>query len=304
MHSTWIKYLNIYHTILELTCVFIALSIFMSVWFLYNRNSVSCNILGFGYLVIAIFDVLHTFYYLKLNLASNSYFDLSTRFWILGRLTEAIVLLLSVQLVRIKFSKWINLFITLGIALGIFYFVVTYHNYLPVLLTDQGVTPIKVVQECGIICLYLISLYKIKDKINYEGAITYRYIFIALLMSISSEFCFTLYTSVNSISWTIGHILKIISYYFLFKGIFISSIVYPYEQLEVEHKNLEKTAKELKYTSKTLNGLLDALPIAVKEHDLSGRVRFVNKKFEELFACDRNDLYGLTKEGFKKASKD
>lgn len=300
MHNTWVKYLNIYHTILELTCIFIALSIFMSVWFIYNRNSVSCNILGFGYLAIAVFDILHTFYHLKLNLASNSYFDLSTRFWILGRLTEAIVLLLSVQSVRIKFSKWTNLFITLSIALGISYFVVIYHDYLPILLTEHGVTPIKVALEYGIICLYLISLYKIKDKINYEGAITYRYIFISLLMSSSSEFCFTLYTSVSSISWTIGHILKITSYYFLFKGIFISSIVYPYEQLGVEHKNLEKTAKELKYTSETLNDLLDALPIAVKEQDTSGKVRYVNKKFEELLACDRNDLYGLTEEEVEK----
>lgn len=300
MHDIWIKYLNMYHTILELTCVFIALSIFMSVWFIYNRNSVSCNILGLGYLAVAIFDILHTFYHLKLNLVPNSYFDLSTRFWILGRLTEAIVLLLSVQLVRIKFSKWTNLFITLGIVLGIFYFVVIYHDYLPILLTSTGVTPIKVMLEYGIICLYLISLYKIKNKISCEEVITYRYIFISLLMSISSEFCFTLYTSVNSISWTIGHILKITSYYFLFKGIFISSIVYPYEQLEVEHKNLEETAKELKYTSETLNDLLDALPIAVKEQDASGKVRYVNKKFEELLACDRNDLYGLSEEEVQK----
>jgi cytochrome c oxidase subunit IV len=28
MHNTWIKYLQVYHTILELICVFIAMSIF------------------------------------------------------------------------------------------------------------------------------------------------------------------------------------------------------------------------------------------------------------------------------------
>ncbi|MFL0197061.1 MASE3 domain-containing protein [Clostridium sp. WILCCON 0269] len=296
IHNTWIESLDIYHTILELICVFIAMAIFVSVWFLYNRNSVSCNVLGLGYLAIGIFDILHTFYFLKLNLVSSSYFDLSTKFWILGRLTEAAVLLLSVQLVSLKLNKWINLLVVLGTTLGISCFIVIYGNHLPVLLTSQGVTPLKMMLEYGIICLYAISLYKIKDKLDCRGVITYKYIFISLLMSISSEFCFTIYTSVDSISWTVGHILKITSYFFLFRGIFISIIVYPYNQLEAGHKNLEETTKKLKYTSETLSDLLDALPIAVKEHDLSGRVKYVNKKFEELFGCGRDELYGLTEE--------
>lgn len=300
IHNIVIKYLNVYYTVLELTCVFIALSIFISVWYLYNRNSVSYNVLGFGFLAVAIFDVLHILYYLNLNLAHNQHFDISSKFWVMGRATESIVLFLSMGLVRIKLKKWISLFITLSVAIGVFYFVVVYNDYLPILLTNHGATPIKIILECGIICMYMMSLYAIKDKIYYEGVITYKYIFIALLMSISTEFCFTLYTTVNSISWTIGHILKVISYYFLFKGIFISTILYPYEQLETEHKNLEKTTKELKYTSETLKDLLDALPIAVKEYDLNGKVRYVNKRFEGLFACNRDELYGLTEEEFSK----
>lgn len=298
IHNTVVKYLKVYCTVLELTCVFIALSIFISVWYLYNRNSVSYNVLGFGFLAVAIFDILHILYYLNLNLAHNQHFDISSKFWILGRATESIVLFLSMGLVRIKLKKWISLFITLSVALGVSYFVVFYNDYLPILLTNHGATPAKIILECGIICMYIMSLYAMKDKIYYEGVITYKYIFIALLMSISTEFCFTLYTTVNSISWTIGHILKVISYYFLFKGIFISTILYPYEQLETEHKNLEKTTKDLKHTSETLKDLFDALPIAVKEYDLNGKVRYVNKRFEGLFGCNRDELYGLTEEEF------
>lgn len=300
IHNTVVKYLNVYYTVLELTCVFIALSIFISVWYLYNRNSVSYNVLGFGFLAVAIFDVLHIFYYLNLNSACDLYLDICSKFWVLGRAAESIVLFLSIGLVRIKLKKWISLFITFSIVLGVSCFVVVYNDYLPILLTNHGVTPIKIILECGVICMYAMSLYAIKDKIDYEGVITYKYIFISLLMSISTEFCFTLDTTVNSISWTIGHILKVTSYYFLFKGIFISTILYPYEQLETEHKNLEKTTKELKYTSETLKDLLDALPIAVEEYDLNGKVRYVNKRFEGLFACNRDELYGLTEEEFSK----
>lgn len=298
VHNIFIRYLDIYHTVLELVCVFIALSIFISVWHLYNRNPVSCNILGFGFLAVAIFDSLHIFYHLKLNLTQDLYLDFSTKFWILGRATEAIGLLVSVQVTISKLKKWTKLFITLVLILGVCCFLFIYGDYLPILLTNQGVTPVKVMLEYVIISLYVMSLYKVKDKINYKEVITYKYIFISLLMSVSSEVCFTLYTSVNSISWTFGHILKITSYYFLFKGIFISTIVYPYEQLEIEHGSLEKATKELKYTSETLSDLLDALPIAVKEYDVNGKIRYINKRFEELFQCNRRDLCGLTEEEF------
>jgi hypothetical protein len=73
LHTTLIKYLDIYHTVLELICVFISLSLFFSVWVTYHKSSVKQNILGFGYLLVAAFDTLHTFYYLKLDLNVNSY---------------------------------------------------------------------------------------------------------------------------------------------------------------------------------------------------------------------------------------
>lgn len=300
IHDIVAKYSDIYHTVIGLVCVFIALLIFISVWYLYTRNSTSCNILGFGFLAVAIFDVFHIFYHLKLNLSPASYLELSTRFWILSRFVEAMALLLYLQVVPIKLKKWTSLLITLSTSLGIVYFIVGYSDYFPTLLTNRGDIHVIVILEYTVVCLYIISLYKAKDKIGYEGLITYRYIFISLLMVVVSEFCFILNTSVNSISWTLGHILKIEHYYFLFKGIFISTILYPYEQLETEHKNLVKTTKELKYTSETLNDLFDALPIAVKDYDLNGKIRYVNKRFEELFECSRADLYGLTREEFLK----
>jgi PAS domain S-box-containing protein len=285
-HNSWIKYLNVYHTILELTCVFIALSIFISVWFTYNRKEPANHTLGFGFLAVAIFDAFHTFYFLKLNVAAAAYYDLSTRYWILGRLCEAIVLYISIRVVNPKFNKWINLLVTLISTFGLSYFIIAYHNYLPILLTEQGVTPIKVFLEYLIIFIYFLCIWNLGGKINYKGIITYKYIFISLLISASSEFCFTLYGSVNQISWTAGHVLKIISYFFLLRGVFISTVTYPFERLEVEHKRVNAL-------SETLNDILDTLPMAVFKYDLDAKIKYVNKKFEELSGCRREELIGL-----------
>jgi PAS domain S-box-containing protein len=286
-HNSWVKYLNLYHTILELICVFIALSMFMSVWFTYKRNEPASYVLGFGYLIVAIFDALHTFYHLKLNLTAEGYFDLSTRYWISGRLGEAIVLYISIRAIKPKLNKYLQLLITLVCAFGISYIMTAYHDYLPILLNEQGVTPIKVYLEYFIIFIYFISLWKLRNKLNNKGIITYKYIFISLLMSASSEFCFTLYSSVNEISWTVGHVLKIASYFYLLRGVFISTITYPYERLEIEHKRVNAL-------SETLNDILDTLPMAVLKHSLDAKVEYVNKKFEELFGCRREEVLGMT----------
>lgn len=286
-HNSWVNNLNTYHTILESICVFIAGSMFIAVWFTYNPKIPSNFILGFGYLAVAIFDAFHAFYFLRLNLTAETYFDSSTRFWILGRLSEAIIIYISIRKTTPKSNKYVNLFITLTCAFGLSYLLVACHDFLPVLLNDKGVTPIKVVLEYLIILIYLAGLLKLKDRIHDRGIITYKYIFLSVLMSASSEFFFTLYSSVNSPAWTLGHFLKITSYFYLLKGVFISTVTYPYEMLKIENKK----ANDL---SQTLNDILDTLPMAVLKYGLNSKVEYVNKKYEDLFGCRREKLIGLT----------
>jgi PAS domain S-box-containing protein len=296
VHNKWVQYLEVYHTVLELACIFIAVSIFFCIWYIFEWSTVSNNILGFGYLVVAIFDMLHTFCFLKLDLTAGSYFDLSTRYWILGRLAEAITMFLTINAFKVKGNKQIKLLITLTAAFGIAYFVVKFHGYLPVLLTEEGLTPAKVILEYVVISIYGYSLYKAQDKLKDKNTITYKYIFLSLLLSLSSELSFTMYSSVQSFIWTTGHVLKIIAYYYIFKGIIISCITFPYKRLEVERDNLEVANKELNEITETLNDIMDALPIGVQTYDDKGKVKYINKKYEELLKCYKKDVYGLSSE--------
>jgi PAS domain S-box-containing protein len=294
VNQSWVENINIYHTFFEAACVFISLSIFTSIWYTYDKSGDENHILCFGFLVVSIFNMLHTYYYLKLDLASYTYFDLSTRFWIVGRLTEAIVILMVINSTKTIFSKYSSLAVALGISFGFAYFMVKYHDYLPVLLTVEGVTPTKVFLEYIVIAIYIVSLYLLRDKVGKKGVINYRYIIIFLLLSISSELCFTMYRSIYNLVWILGHILKIFSYFHLFKGIFISAVIYPYTQLEVEHKKLEAINQEISNMSNTMEDILDALPIAVQKYDSYGKLKYTNKKFEELLQFDRKEIENLS----------
>ncbi|HEY9062005.1 MAG TPA: MASE3 domain-containing protein [Pseudobacteroides sp.] len=299
LHTVLIKYLDIYHSALELSCVFISISTFFAAWFTYNNGTTGIYILGFGYLAVALFDALHTLFYFKLNLNSHSFFDLSTWYWVLGRFAEAVILLLSVQSFRIRLNKWLALCITLIIASGVSVFCIVYHDYLPILLTEQGITQVKLIMEIVIMSILMLAVYFTKNKVSGTGIVTYKYIFVSLILTISAEFCFVLYITVESTIWTIGHVLKIASYFYLFKGIYISTVTYPYENLEDEHIKLDNAYKKLdeahiqiKTITENLNSTLDALPIAVLKCGFDRRIIYVNRMFEDVLACDRNKLYG------------
>jgi PAS domain S-box-containing protein len=294
VQNSWTNHINLYHTILEIACVFIALSIFTSIWYTCDQSHDSNHILGFGYLTVAIFDALHAYYHLKLDLTTISYFDLSTRFWILGRLTEAVTILMVVTSCKIFISKYINILIMLGFAAGVSYFVVTYHDVLPFLLTAQGVTPFKKFLEYAVIAIYIISLLNMKDKLHHKGRINYQYIFMSLLLSICAEVFFATYILISNISWTLGHILKIISYFYLFKGSFISMVIYPYIELEEEHKKLEIKNREICHMSDTMKDLLDALPIGIQNYDSKGKLKYTNKRFTELLQCCEDKVTDLS----------
>jgi len=111
----WKKNLILLHTSFELICVFTAMVIFVIVWYVYNSTSCRNQIIGFGFLVVAIFDTLHTLYFVPLNYAPQTYFDLSARYWMLGRFAEAIALLYSLA---IKFKGGLNKYIVLLFTLG------------------------------------------------------------------------------------------------------------------------------------------------------------------------------------------
>lgn len=63
IYPFWNKYLYMAHSILEALCISIAFSTFIVAWVTFERNSYKNRIIGFSYLIVAVFDLLHTFYY-------------------------------------------------------------------------------------------------------------------------------------------------------------------------------------------------------------------------------------------------
>lgn len=288
--TLWKRDMYLFHTILELTCIFISLATFMLIWNTYEKTLNLNHFIGFGFLSVAIFNLFHTYYFLNAQTSNQVCSDLTARYWMIGRLIEAIVLaIVSLKIKITKIDKWIGFIFTIFLSFGTSIIIMYFPDVLPVMMSKEGATPSKIALEYVIIILTIVSVYNLKDNLSNKNIISYRNIFMALLIIIPSELIFASFKVLTPFYSAYGHVLKILFYYYFYKAVFVSTITYPYERLE-DNKN------KLKHLSENLSDLLDALPIAILMYDDTGRLEYINKKFEEIFVCNRDKLYGCFSE--------
>lgn len=276
----WLKNTAIVHTGLELVCVLIAFSIFLVGWETFRFNLPISQLFGFGFLIVAICDIFHTYFFPPLNLYPASITDLGTRFWIFGRLAEgAVTLILSYKLFRKNVNRRIGLEISIGVALIIGYLLSTIPNLLPPLIVQNAVTPTKVALEYVVILLFAISLFNLRLEINERGVIIYKYLFLAAILAIAAELSFTLFRSITSFYNIFGHTLKISCYLFYWKGIFASAITYPFTELGKHDAKISK--------------VLNELPSGLTFYNRDFQLLFANRRALEMFDCDPEELMGV-----------
>lgn len=181
------------HTILEGFSIFVALGIFVVTWFTFEQTNDNQELfLGVSFLLIAIIDFCHTISFQGMPFFNEAHYDESTKFWVLGRFTEAAVFILMPHIYKI--GKYILL---LGVMLlsGTIFVIINYYYYLlPVLLIkDVGLTPLKIGLEYFIIGLLIWAAYIYWQKYKYSMNKSYLGINMGLIFAIFSELCFTIY---------------------------------------------------------------------------------------------------------------
>lgn len=269
------------HSALEGACISVAVFTFLIMWQNYERSSNINQIVGFGFLLVGIFDFLHTYFYPSLNHHPLGYNDISSRYWVLGRITEAVILLLgTLNIFEGPKKRSVGLIITIVIGLTVSYVIYARQDWFPVLLTNNGgVTTVKIIIEYFIIGLFLLNLLLLYSKIKTEEYLTEKYLFVALIIAVPAEICFASYHSLTSFDFTFGHILKVVYYLFLYKGLFASTVTHPYIYYET---------------------ILNELPIGIINYDRHEKIRFVNNEAARLIGVNPSEIIGLSAFVFEK----
>lgn len=279
--TIWNDNIDLTHTILELTSICIGVATFSVIWNIKKAENSINNVLGFGFLIVSVFDLMHTYYYKFVIMNSITKGELSIRYWILARIIEGLILVIfSYKTYSVKINKYAVLTGTILITSFLLYILHLQSEWIPDLYDSNGVTETKIMLECLVILMAILALYKLRNNLQKENIIRVKYLYLCIILIIPCEISFTLFKNPDSFFVVFGHVIKIFSYYFLYKAIFQSLIYYPYEKLTDNNE--------------MLSDILNAIPISILTYNSENKVGFVNKKLEELSKYPKEKFIGLS----------
>lgn len=236
------------HTILEFSSIVVSFSVFIIAWYgnkqAHNKQN---TIICLTFLMVVILDFAHTLSYNGMpNFLSPNSVNKASTYWILSRFISAGGLFWASQTSPFDNGKWTSLpFLvtpTLVVTLLLTGLVAYYPHLFPSMFIEgQGQTLIKIFAEYVIISLNLSAIFafnRYREKDNNSVSLLQ----VAVLFTVFSELAFTLYFSAYDIFNLLGHILKIIAYYFILQALFVSSLHKPYQELLKAKEQIQKLA--------------------------------------------------------------
>lgn len=234
----------LFHSLAEGFSIVIAFSIFMIAW---NARRLFKNsyllFIGIAYLFIGGIDFLHLLAYKGMGVFEGYGSNLATQLWIAGRYMEAFSLLFATFFFHRRLFPRIT-FLVYGLFTGLLLTSIFYWRIFPdCFIEGLGLTPFKIYSEYAI-CLILLAAIGllIRNSKAFDRKVL-RLLIASIAVTVAQELAFTTYLSVYGPSNMIGHLLKIISFYLIYKAISETSLVSPWNLL---YRDLKQSEDELR----------------------------------------------------------
>ena len=229
----------LFHTLVELLTISFAFTIFLLIW---NSRTIIYNeyikIVGIAYVICACMDLVHMMAFKGMNIFTGYDANLPTQVWIAARYLQALALVTAPFAIRrpLRFeviSACLALAGTL-IALTIF------NGIFPDCYREGiGLTAFKITSEYVIVALIILSIVLLRRIRNLFDDAIYKLLIASSLLFVCAELAFTAYIGVYDFANMIGHILKLASFYLVYRAIFVTAIRDPFSLVFKELKQKE-----------------------------------------------------------------
>jgi PAS domain S-box-containing protein len=237
---------------------------------------------------VAALDLLHTLSFSGLSLFQNDS-NLPTQLWIAARYMESLSFIAAFFfLKRKKMLRGDSVFLLfLVISLAITLFVFYWRVFPDAFIEGSGLTEFKISSEYLISFFFLVSfglLYSNRRLFDPRFA---QFLMLSLSVKIASEVFFSHYASVTDLSMLMGHLLKVLSFFLLYKAIIEIALIDPYNVL----------FRDLKQSEQKYRDLVDNSLVGIYRADLEGNYLYVNEAMAEMFEFETPEA--MIREGGK-----
>ena len=280
----------LFHGIVEVFSIVIACAIFMFAW---NARRIMDNpyfvYIGIAFLFVGCLDFFHTLAYPGMNVLQRSDTNLAAQLWIGARSVESLSLLLAIVLInrRVKAGAVLSGYFVVFclLALSIFYW-----RVFPTCFVDgTGLTAFKVASEYTIVVILLAAIYLLRQRRHQFDRRVFILLTASMVVTIVSELAFTLYTDAYGIANVIGHFLKVVSFYLIYKAVIESGLEKPYTVL---FKNLKDSEEALRHERDFAQGLVNTAQAIVLTLDTESRIIHFNPYMEEISGYHLEEVKG------------
>ncbi|TDT63299.1 MASE3 domain-containing sensor histidine kinase [Fonticella tunisiensis] len=263
MEGEIIKSYLLFHTLIEMATILIAFSTFIIAFNTYeiSKNSYFTFIgIAFGFVGLA--DFMHTISYKGIGIFRMDNANIAVQFWIIARYLESISLFISLVFVK-KSIKPLKVLASYSVILLILCATIYPLGIFPdCFIEGYGLTEFKVISEYIIIVFLIGSAYLLnKNKESLDRNI-FECMMAAIGMKILSGIFFTLYKDVYAFYNMLGHIFKLISFYYIYQVMIKKGIKEPYKLL---FNRLDEARNDLKNKSNELENIIKQLNIQKSE---------------------------------------
>jgi diguanylate cyclase (GGDEF)-like protein len=226
------------HSLMEIFAVVVAALVFFTGYGAPETvRSVRSVGLGYAFLGVALFDVLHFLSYIGMpDLVSHNTAHKAILFWLGGRFAAGIGLLAYVLIpeaptIGNAARRGILAAVLLGVGSIAYAFLAAPHFMPAMYLAESGLTPLKISLEWLVFGLYLaiaLLLFPRRHRVSHCDATS---LLIALLLMAAGELFFVVYVEVSSTANLLGHVYKVFAYYFLYRAIYADAVSRPFRQM-------------------------------------------------------------------------
>ena len=246
LYLTSLQNYLLFHSIVELTGIAIAFSIFILVW---NTRRVITNTffltVGISFLFTGSIDLLHTLAYKGMGVFAGNSSDLPTQLWIAARYFQSIMFFIAALFIGKSITKDRNyesgiiIAACAGFSGLLLASIFLWHNFPPCFVEGPGLTPFKIFSEylITLILIATIVVLFIKRK-SFENRV-WQLLVAAQIFLILGELSFTSYIGVYDFMNMLGHLFRLISVYLFYRAFVVVGLTRPYDLLFRELKESE-----------------------------------------------------------------